>query len=145
MGCLSFPLLSQEVISVSGDYFENTNGSLSVTIGESITETFTTSSNILTQGFQQSRFTVVSVFEFKDSGITINVAPNPTSEYIRLYIDHYQDLSFQLCDLYGKIINENLLLSDETEISFSGLSSAVYVLNILRAGQQIKTYQIVKK
>lgn len=45
--------LNPEVISTSGDYFENSNASLSWTLGETVTETFENSNFFLTQGFQQ--------------------------------------------------------------------------------------------
>jgi len=45
--------ISQNVIATSGDYFENANASVSLTMGELVTETFSNGSIILTQGFQQ--------------------------------------------------------------------------------------------
>ncbi|MFU8844174.1 MAG: hypothetical protein ACNA7V_10250 [Bacteroidales bacterium] len=45
--------VSPEVIATAGDYFENSSGSLSWTLGEVMTETFSSGGNILTQGFQQ--------------------------------------------------------------------------------------------
>jgi hypothetical protein len=45
--------VSPEVISSSGDYFEGPNASLSWTLGEIATETYTAGNVILTQGFQQ--------------------------------------------------------------------------------------------
>ncbi|MCD4697206.1 MAG: hypothetical protein K8S16_13295 [Bacteroidales bacterium] len=51
---LSAQSISSEVISASGDYFVNTNASLSWTLGEPITETFANGNIVLTQGFQQS-------------------------------------------------------------------------------------------
>lgn len=45
--------VSPEVISSSGDYYEGANGSLSWTLGEIATETFSSGNVILTQGFQQ--------------------------------------------------------------------------------------------
>lgn len=45
--------VSPEVISSSGDYYEGVNASLSWTLGEIATETFTAGNVILTQGFQQ--------------------------------------------------------------------------------------------
>jgi len=41
------------VIATSGDYFENANASVSLTMGELVTETFSAGNVILTQGFQQ--------------------------------------------------------------------------------------------
>ena len=46
--------VSPEVIASSGDYYENSNGSLSWTLGEIATETYTAGNIILTQGFQQT-------------------------------------------------------------------------------------------
>ena len=45
--------LSPTVVASSGDYFTGTNASLSWTLGEIATETFTGGGYILTQGFQQ--------------------------------------------------------------------------------------------
>ena len=54
---LSFTLaaqsLSPEVIASSGEYFESANNSISFTLGEIATETYSNGNNILTQGFQQ--------------------------------------------------------------------------------------------
>jgi hypothetical protein len=56
-GLLSFAVaaqsLSPEVIASSGDYYENANASLSWTLGEIATETYSAGGSILTQGFQQ--------------------------------------------------------------------------------------------
>lgn len=45
--------VSPEVVSSAGDYYENGNVSLSWTLGEIATETYTNGNVILTQGFQQ--------------------------------------------------------------------------------------------
>jgi hypothetical protein len=46
-------MASPEVIASGGDYFQNDNISLSFTVGETITETFSNGDVTLTQGFQQ--------------------------------------------------------------------------------------------
>lgn len=45
--------LSPEVIASLGEYYQNANNSISYTLGEIATETYSAGSNILTQGFQQ--------------------------------------------------------------------------------------------
>lgn len=52
--------LSPEVNASAGDYYTNSNGSLSVTIGETVIETFIGANSILTQGFQQPFLAPVS-------------------------------------------------------------------------------------
>jgi hypothetical protein len=46
--------IERDVVAGSGDYFEGTNSSLSWTLGEIATETYTAGNIILTQGFQQT-------------------------------------------------------------------------------------------
>jgi hypothetical protein len=144
LGLFSYPLLSQEIISSGGDFFENSNGSISMTAGEPITETFSSGSNILTQGFQQSRWSFVSIFELNENDINISVAPNPTSDIIYLYVDKFQNLNFQLCDIFGKIVKESHLYNEETKLSLSGMASGIYVLNIRQGTKPIETFQLVK-
>jgi hypothetical protein len=58
---------SPTVIASSGEYFENANNSISYTLGEIATETFSNGSNILTQGFQQP------VVEITITGISLDL------------------------------------------------------------------------
>ncbi|MCF6184792.1 MAG: T9SS type A sorting domain-containing protein [Bacteroidales bacterium] len=140
-----FNINAQEIISTSGDYFENTNGSVSWTVGESMIETYTNGADILTQGFQQGRLTAVSVFELEDIDISVKIAPNPTMDFINLYTDNFKDLTYQLYDFNGKIIKQADIISYETKISFSKLSYAAYFLKIMKGAQIIKTFQIIKQ
>ena len=140
-----FNINAQEVISSSGDYYENSNGSVSWTIGESITETITDGNFILTQGFQQSRLTTVSIFELEDLDFKISISPNPTIDNISLNTNKSEGLSYQLYDFNGKLIKEATIISKETIISFSDLSYASYFLSVLRENQIIKTFQVIKQ
>ncbi len=147
-GILSVFLLNvnaQEIISTSGDYFENTNASISWTIGESMIETYSNGTNVLTQGFQQTRLTPSIIFELEDTGISVNVAPNPTTDFIHLYIDNFKDINYQLYDFNGKLIRQADVNSIETMISFSNLSYAAYFLKIMKGTKIIKTFQIIKQ
>ena len=58
--------IERDVIAGSGDYFEGANSSLSWTLGEIATETYTAGNIILTQGFQQAFGIVIH-------GIDLNV------------------------------------------------------------------------
>ena len=49
--------ISQEVIGPAGDSFANSSAMLSYTVGEPMTETFTTTNYTLTQGFEQPSLT----------------------------------------------------------------------------------------
>ncbi len=141
----SLSINAQEIITSSGDYYESSNASLSWTIGESMTETYTSGTTILTQGFQQSRLTAISIFELDDLNITIKIAPNPTPDIITLYIDNYKDINYQLYDFNGKLLKQSDVLSEETEINFTHLAYAAYFLKIMKGKQMIKSFQIIKQ
>ena len=76
--------LSPEVYATSGDYFTNTNGTLSWTLGESFTETYSSINNKLTQGFQQSNYFISSVEENINNDFSVFVYPNPASNFINI-------------------------------------------------------------
>jgi len=131
---ISFHTKAQEVISSGGDYYENADISVSWTIGEPITETISNSSNILTQGFHQSKLTV-----------SISLFPNPTQDFVNLKVGDYANLTFQLYSFNGKLIQTNKLFSENTEIKMNSLSASAYFLKILKRNKIIKTFQIIKQ
>src|ERR1019366_834874 len=98
--------LSPDVLTTSGDYFTNANNSLSWTIGECITETYSSSNNILTQGFQQSKYTITSVEEIT-KGPIITVYPNPASAFINIRTEstELRKMKAELFDVSGKLIH----------------------------------------
>lgn len=60
-----------QVIATSGNSFSNSQNKVDWTLGETITETLSTSNNILTQGFQQPSYFLASTpdivsFEIED-------------------------------------------------------------------------------
>lgn len=75
---------SQEIIGSSGDFFPFSNGSITFTIGEPITETAALSNGFLTQGFQQTFPSTSSLLEAEIESTSFY--PNPANEVIELVI-----------------------------------------------------------
>lgn len=73
--------LSPEVVGTSGDHFENTNAQLSWTVGEIAIETYTQSSNQLTQGFHQYIDPTASITSLGDV-LVCSAYPNPFSNQL---------------------------------------------------------------
>lgn len=71
--------MAQEVIATSGMFGANATGSLSMTIGEVITETGIVGSDLLTQGFQQNYESLLALSEISENAIQIY--PNPFSTH----------------------------------------------------------------
>ena len=121
----------QQVVSSSGDFFINGSGSVAFTIGESVTQTFSSSDKILTQGMHQAELIVVpSISKEIDLGIELTVFPNPTSEFLTLKTNKPEGLSYFLYSLDGKILESKSLKSDITTISFGNLFPSTYILRI---------------
>jgi hypothetical protein len=57
-GVLIAQSIERDVVASSGDYFEGADISLSWTLGETATKTYSSDDNILTQGFQQPDITL---------------------------------------------------------------------------------------
>ena len=68
---------AQEVITTAGDYYLASSGSLSWTFGETITETFSTGINALTQGFNQSQLSATATYQLPTLDFNIKAYPNP--------------------------------------------------------------------
>jgi hypothetical protein len=142
-------ILAQEVLASGGDYFAQSNGSLSYTIGETVVETYS-NGNILTQGFQQDYEHLLRI-EFLNSEIFFDVYPNPfSSEIIIKYKpENTGEYLVELKDASGKeIYHSNYFFSSSNfnhQISVSSLSSGIYFLQIreLNTGE-IATFKLTK-
>ncbi|HOY30937.1 MAG TPA: hypothetical protein PKW80_03570 [Bacteroidales bacterium] len=80
--------LTREVISTGGDFQQNSTGSVSFTIGETVVETFETANIDLTQGFQQNdvlKFMIYGKVKYAGKAIPGSPAPNPPSYNQAIY------------------------------------------------------------
>lgn len=110
--CLLFSMkvTAQQVIANAGEFWNNSEGSLSWTIGEVVTETVTTTSYQLTQGFQQIQegYLVLSDNLFLND---ITIFPNPFSSEVKIQTN-YKHAVFDLIvfDYQNKIVYQNEIL-----------------------------------
>ena len=141
---LSAALSAQEVISTQGDSYNNTNNTLDFTIGEPVIETVSDGANDLTQGFHQTKLTVVSV-EDLDVNFSVNIFPNPTADVVNLNIDNYEGLSFHLFDVTGKLLKQEMVTAQRTTVNVSDYPKGTYLLTLThQENKKIKTYKIIK-
>jgi len=133
-----------EVVAAAGDYFKSSTGSVSWTLGELATETYSAQSKTLTQGFQQSRTGfVTAVYDSYDQGVA--VYPNPTADQLYLYTDRPAGLSYQLYSLVGVVLDQQAITQPETLISLNGLAPTIYLLQVKRGASIISIFRVVKK
>lgn len=137
---------AQEVVSSNGDSKSAAGVEVSWTLGEAAIETLIGSSNTLTQGFHQTKLTVTAVGDILFPGLEIKVYPNPTPEIITIQFSEYiENAQYYLFDLTGKLLENKLINSADTEINMKRFASGQYILKLTDMSKQpIQTFQIVK-
>lgn len=139
-----------EVIASAGDYFTSTNNTMSWTLGECITETYTSANNKLTQGFQQSTYTITAVTQLALNGISVKAFPNPTTDYINILVETtggYQiNCSVELFDIKGKLLMNKKLNDKLMKLDMSQFANGAYFLKVSGKGKTIlQNFKIIKK
>lgn len=142
---ISFVANSQEVISSSGDHFENGSVSISWTIGESVIETFSGTSVVLTQGFHQSNLSASVIYENKSNDLLIELYPNPLTDHLFIKCEKYEGLEYEMYDFTGKLLTKDKFKSRITTVNFSDNAASAYFIKILSVNSLLKTFQIIKK
>lgn len=140
-------VFSQSVISSCGTTATGSGYSLSWTIGEPVVSTLTGPSNILTQGFHQSKLTVTAVDEIKIPGLKLSVYPNPVTDKLNIHTEEIRDLSliFMLFSNDGKMLQNGILDNSIKELDMQKMPHGNYLLKIAqKRGTAIQIFKIVK-
>jgi hypothetical protein len=139
------------VITSAGDYFKpNTSSpSLSWSMGECVTETFTSTNNILTQGFQQGHYNVVAIDEIKDKDVSIKVFPNPTTDFISISIksltEKNSDYLIELYDLQGKKLFTANYNQNDFRLNMATYPVGSFLLKVMTKGNKtLQNFKIQK-
>jgi len=142
--------LTPTVFSTSGSTFENANFSLSYTIGEAITATVSTNNNILTQGFQQPVYDVVSnITDYANSlSVNTNVFPNPTDKLVHVEFNAPENKKavMYLYDISGKVISTETLQANIVQtINLENAATGQYHLKITDVSNQLLSTHKIQK
>ena len=140
-------LQAQQLVSSAGEFYQNSSGSLSFSVGELSIETFSNSNNILTQGFHQTNLIAIAIKELKDLKFEIIVFPNPTKDFVllKIPIENFTGLQYKIYDIHGKLLQNKILKENETEISFANFSPSTYFIKVSDGNKVLKTFKIVKQ
>jgi hypothetical protein len=141
-------LKGQSTIPANGGSATGTGGSATYTVGQVAFSVITGTNGFIIQGVQQPYeiSTVTAIDNTEDITLRFAVYPNPTEGIIRLVIGSFNNGSYmyQLYDLSGKVIRENVITDRVTELSLESLPSAVYLLRVLMNSREVKVFKIVK-
>jgi hypothetical protein len=141
-------LQAQEAISASGGNASGSGGSASYTVGQMVYTTNNGTNGSVAQGVQQPYEISVVIAIEETNGITLQCLayPNPTTEFIKLKVKSYkvENLSYQLFDILGKLLETKNLEVEDTNIVLSNLVPATYFIKVIQGEKEIKTFKIIK-
>lgn len=147
---ISFLNLNAQIIfnTTGGNTIAN-EGEVSFTIGQIVFYSSSGQNGSIIQGAQQPYEISVlsSINEIKPIGLYVHVFPNPTRDFLLLKFESeiFNDYSYQLYEITGKIIATERIFNIETKISMNQLAASTYILRILKGKEEIKSFKIVKK
>lgn len=147
-------LQAQTSVNATGGDASGDGGSASYSVGQVVYNANTGTNGSVTQGVQQP-YEISEVTSIEDAeGIRLSVLayPNPTADYLQLKVESemLKDLSYQLYDMSGKMLQSEKISGSETQIDMSNLVTATYFLKVKAkmqgiASQEVKTFKIVKR
>jgi hypothetical protein len=141
-------LQAQESVNVTGGNASGSGGSASYSVGQVVYTTNTGTTGSVAQGVQQPYeiSVVTAIEEAKGINLSITAYPNPTTDYLTLRIDEFEisNLSFQLYDMNGKLLQNEKITGNQTSIVMSNLVPATYFVIVTNGSQTIKEFKIIK-
>lgn len=151
MTCLVFLLLGlgrihgQESPTSAGGEASGPSGVISYSIGQPMNSSISGDGGTVTYGVQQA-YEISTTLGIDDETINLelSVYPNPTANYLTLKVDETDELIYQLYNLQGKVIKNEIVNNNSTNIDLQGQPSATYFLAVLKNKQIVKTFKIVK-
>ena len=146
--CILTGLQAQEAIPTTGGNASGNGGTSSYTIGQVVYSTQNGTNGSVTQGVQQPyEISVVSGIEqAKDINLICSAYPNPTTDFLTLNVENNdnENLSYQLFDISGKLLENKNLTSNETTITMENRVAAIYFLKVMDNQIEVKTFKIIK-
>ncbi len=142
-------LKAQESISATGGNASvSGQGSVSYSVGQVVFTVNTGTTGTVLQGVQQPfEISVISGIEdTEDISLSVLAYPNPATDYLLLRADNVEisNLSFQLFDMNGKLLESNRLSGNDTSIDMSNLLPAAYFLKVIEKHSEVKVFKIIK-
>ncbi len=135
----------QNTVSSGGD-FNNSNGSVSFSIGQIDYINIANTSGNINQGVQQTYQILDNSINESEFDFYITFGPNPFIDILNVLADFskMQDVEGYVNDQNGKIVKERQKLASDNTFDLSNLSTGSYFLIIENQQKLIKSYNIIK-
>jgi hypothetical protein len=138
---------AQQSIVGSGGEVNGSGGTVSYSLGQVAYVSGSGSGGFVYQGVQQPY--QISVVETRENELKVSlvVFPNPVSSNLILESKNHEgkNLSYQLYDLEGKLLDSKIITSNQTSVNTNNLLPAEYLLHITSNNVVVKNFKIIKK
>lgn len=139
---------AQEAVIAAGGDASGSGGTVAYSLGQLVYTTHTGTNGSVAQGVQQAfEISVVAgLKEVQAINLTVSAYPNPTTDFLNLKVENYnnQNLSYQLLDMSGKLLETKKNEVDLTRIGMSNLAHATYFVKVIQNNNEIKTFKVIK-
>jgi hypothetical protein len=138
-------VFAQNSVNTTGSEVKGTGGTVNYTVGQVAYTTIIGSNGSIAQGVQQSyEFSITVGLEETSINLELSVYPNPTANYLTLKVEETENLSYQLFDMQGKLIENKTVMDNSTILSMETLPTSSYFLKVSKNNNIIKTFKIIK-
>jgi len=139
-----FTTYAQRVVSSGGASFENFTSQIEYTVGEPVIQLLATSDCMLTQGYHQPTLSIIEVRHLNADFIA-EVFPNPTVAVLKLKLEDFEGVSYQVFNADGKALESNEVTNNLTSIDVATFSNGYYTLRLIDAdNKKLKSYKFLK-
>src|SRR5574344_1757390 len=141
-------LQAQTSVNATGTNASGSGGTVSYSVGQVVYTTNTGTNGSVAQGVQQTfEISVVTGLEqAKGINLSVSAYPNPTTDYLTLSIGEFDisNLSYQLYDMNGKLLQNEKITGNQTSIAMGNLVPANYFVKVIQGNKEVKTFKIIK-
>ena len=139
---------AQKTIPATGGNASGSGGSVSYTVGQITFSKLSGTNGSVVQGVQQpfEISVVTGIDDAKGIDLILSAYPNPATDFVTLKIGNYNniDLSYQLFDISGNLLENKKIEGNEITIPFANRSSSVYFLKVTDKNKEVKIFKIIK-
>jgi hypothetical protein len=139
---------AQQAISTAGGDATGADGTASYTFGQTDYTSLAGNAGIVMQGVQQpfEILVITGIEPNNEISLECKLYPNPTTDFLILKIqrERLENLSYQLMDMSGKILEIKAIQEVETHLSLLDFLSTTYFLKVIDNQKETITFKIIK-
>ena len=139
---------AQQSINATGGEATGSGGNVSYSVGQVAYITSIGANGSVIQGVQQPfEISVITAKkEAQNIGLSVAAYPNPTVDFLtlELNVDNFQNLSYQLYGVSGKVLMNRIISDNKTRINMTGLEPQTYFVKVRNGNTELKTFKVIK-